>query len=157
MKTLRIFSLCLLLCSLAVLPAIAATVDELERRLDRQERRIDSLERALESLQYQQSAPAPAPSASGSRPAAQHAADPLIGVWDCTNNIFNYEITFHPNGRLVQEEPAFSKIRSSRWGRTTGNEFVTEGHAWKAEFRDNDEVTITNLTDHAEWSCYRKQ
>ena len=153
--TLRIIMTCLLLMA-ATAPLHAASTADLERRLDQQERRIDRLESDLEALQnqlYQQPI-----DVGSSRPANQSAVDPLVGVWDCTNNVFNYEISFFANGRLLQEEPSFSKVKSSRWSRTRQNQFVTQqGLTWSADFRNDDEVTITNLTDQASWTCYRKQ
>ena len=97
-------------------PVLAASTDtpDLEKRLQQQERRIDRLERAVESLQgrlMDQKYGEPVET-GGSQASARNATDPLVGTWECTNNVFNYDISFFADGRLVQEEPFFSKAKS---------------------------------------------
>lgn len=52
-----------------------------------------------------------------SRAPDRNAVDPLVDTRECTNNVFNYDISFYADGRLIQEEPFFSKARGSRWSR----------------------------------------
>jgi hypothetical protein len=152
---------CLLFATLTldVLPAKADTAD-LEKRLKQQERRLDRLEKAVESLQSrlldsQYGNPA---DVGSSRAQNRNAIDPLIGSWECTNNVFNYDISFYDDGSLIQEEPFFSKARGSRWSRLSEDRFVTDqGLTFGTSFRSNDELTVTNQTNEGIWECSRVQ
>ncbi len=142
--------------------ALAAPPDtaDLEKRLQQQERRIDRLERAVESLQSrlldsQYGEPADVGSSRGQD---RNAVDPLVGTWECTNNVFNYDISFFADGRLIQEEPFFSKAKGSRWSRLDEDRFVTkQGQTFSMDFRSNDELTVTNMTNKGVWECSRIQ
>ena len=152
-----IFCLALTSLSLGVHPAQANTAD-LERRLQQQERRIDRLERAVESLQSRlmDEQYGETTDSGSSRAPDRSAIDPLVGTWECTNNVFNYEISFFADGRLIQEEPFFSKARSSRWSRLSEDRFVTEqGLTFNMSFRSNDELTVNNLAGEGSWACSR--
>jgi hypothetical protein len=138
-------------------PAKADTTD-LERRLKQQERRIDRLEKAVESLQSrlldEQYGKTGSP--GNSRAQDRNAIDPLIGTWECTNNVFNYEISFFADGRLIQEEPFFSKARGSRWSRMGENRFVTEqGMTFNISFQSENQLTVTEQTNQGVWECSR--
>jgi hypothetical protein len=156
MKTLA----CLLLSLSLTLPSFslaASDIVDLERRLQQQERRIDRLEREVEVLQdrlmdsqYGE---------ASSRPATDlDRVDPLVGTWECTNNVFNYDISFFDDGQMIQEEPFFSKVRSSRWSRLSKDQIATDrGLAFKTSFRSNDRVTVTNRASKESWECLRKR
>ncbi|MCK4509079.1 MAG: hypothetical protein KAU27_11080 [Desulfuromonadales bacterium] len=154
-------TVCLLCATMAldVLPAKADTAD-LERRLQQQERRIDRLERAVESLQSrlldsQYGDPA---NVGSSQAQNRNTIDPLVGTWECTNNVFNYDISFYADGRLIQEEPFFSKAKGSRWSRLSEDRFVTDrGQTFSMDFRSNDELTVTDQTNRGVWECSRIQ
>ena len=154
-----IVTTCLMFTLLALdaLPAKADTAD-LERRLNQQERRIDRLEQAVESLQGrlmdEQYGRSDRPGEA--RAQDRNAIDPLIGSWECTNNVFNYEISFFADGRLIQEEPFFSKARGSRWSRMGEDRFVTEqGMTFNVNFRSNNELTVIEQTNQGVWECTR--
>ena len=55
---------------------------------------------------------------------AADVADPLVGTWEGTNHVFTYEVSFSDDGLLLQEEPTFSKVKSSRWLRLGEDKFV---------------------------------
>jgi hypothetical protein len=89
---------------------------------------------------------------------ATDAADPLVGTWECTNNVFTYEVSFFDDGLLLQEEPTFSKVKSTRWLRLGENKFVIKpGATYNTYFRSNDELTVTNSNFPTTWECSRKQ
>lgn len=144
---------------LGAFPAQADTAN-LERQLQQQERRIDRLERAVESLQSRllDSQYGETAESGSSRAPNRNATDPLVGTWECSNNVFNYDISFFADGRLIQEEPFFSKAKGSRWSRLDEDRFVTEqGQTFSMDFRSNDELTVTNQTNKSVWECFRKQ
>jgi hypothetical protein len=90
---------------------------------------------------------------------AADAADPLVGTWECTNNVFTYEVSFFEDGLLLQEEPTFSNVKSSRWLRLGENKFIIkqQGATYNTYFRSNDELTVTNSNFPTTWECSRKQ
>jgi hypothetical protein len=89
---------------------------------------------------------------------AADVADPLVGTWECTNNVFTYEVSFFEDGLLLQEEPTFSKVKSSRWLRLGEDKFVIKpGATYNTYFRSNDELTVTNSNFPTTWECSRKQ
>jgi hypothetical protein len=90
---------------------------------------------------------------------AADVADPLVGTWECTNNVFTYEVSFFGDGLLLQEEPTFSKVKSSRWLRLGENKFIIDqqGVTYNTYFRSNDELTVTNSRVPSTWECSRKQ
>jgi hypothetical protein len=142
--------------------ALAAPPDtaDLEKRLQQQERRIDRLERAVEALQdsLMDSQYTEPDNSGNSRAPDLNALDPLVGTWECTNNVFNYDISFFGDGRLIQEEPFFSKARGGRWSRLSEDRFVTDnGQTFSMSFRSDNELTVTNLTNQGVWECSRKQ
>jgi hypothetical protein len=142
--------------------ALAASTDiyDLEKRLQQQERRIDRLERAIESLQsHFMDTQYDTPVDDGrSRAQDRNAVDPLVGSWECTNNVFNYNITFFDDGRIIQEEPFFSTSRNSRWTRMSENRFVTDqGMSFEENFHANGSLTVTNMSNQNVWECSRKE
>lgn len=154
-----IMTIFLVLASLTLdaLPVKADTAD-LERRLKLQERRIDRLEQAVESLQNRlmDEQYGNSDRSGDARVQDSNAVDPLIGSWECTNNVFNYEISFFADGRLIQEEPFFSKARGSRWSRMSEDRFVTEqGMTFNVSFRSDNELTVTDMTNRGVWECSR--
>lgn len=152
----RLFISLLAICLMFSSAALAASPElaELEKRLQQQERRIDRLERTVETLQSQlMDSQHEAPGANGS---ARGAVDPLVGSWECTNNVFNYDITFFDDGRIIQEEPFFSTARNSRWTRMSDNRFVTEqGFSFDTDFHSENDLTVTNMTSQSVWNCSR--
>ena len=89
---------------------------------------------------------------------AGDAADPLVGIWECTNKVFTYEVSFFDNGLLLQQEPTFSNVRKSSWLRLGENQFVIDGGTiFNTDFRSNDELIVTNSNVPATWECSRKQ
>ena len=158
----RIFMIICLMFTTLVLDALPAKADtaNLEKRLQQQERRIDRLERAVESLQSRllDSQYGETAESGSSRAPDRNATDPLVGTWECSNNVFNYDISFFADGRLIQEEPFFSKAKGSRWSRLSEDRFATgQGQTFSMDFRSNDELAVTNLTNKSVWECYRKR
>jgi hypothetical protein len=90
---------------------------------------------------------------------AVDAVDPLVGTWECTNNIFTYEVSFFDDGLLLQEEPTFSNVKSNRWLRLGEDKFIIkqQGATYNTYFRSNDELTVTNSNFPTTWECSRKQ
>ena len=89
---------------------------------------------------------------------AADAVDPLVGTWECTNNVFTYEVSFFDDGLLLQEEPMFNKVKSSRWLRLGENKLaIKPGATYNMYFRSNDELTVTNPSFPTTWECSRKQ
>ena len=89
---------------------------------------------------------------------AADVADPLVGTWECTNNVFTYEVSFFGDGLLLQEEPTFSKVKSSRWLRLGENKFIIDQQVtYNTYFRSNDELTVTDSRVLSTWECSRKQ
>lgn len=159
MKTLiSALFVCSLLFSASIVFASSHAPD-LEKRLMQQERRIDRLERQVEALQGQlmDAQYGDQGSSSSSRAKDRNTIDPLVGNWECTDNVFTYDISFFENGRLVQEEPFFSKAKGGRWSRLSGDRFATDqGVTFSVDFRSDDELNVTNLTNNNLWNCSRK-
>jgi hypothetical protein len=90
---------------------------------------------------------------------AADADDPLVGTWEFTNNVFTYEVSFFDDGLVLQEEPTFSKVKSSRWLRLGEDKFIIkqQGATYNTYFRSNDELTVTNSNFPTSWECSRKQ
>jgi hypothetical protein len=89
---------------------------------------------------------------------AADVADPLVGIWECTNKVFTYEVSFFDDGLLLQQEPTFSKVKKSSWLRLGENQFAIDGGTiFNTDFRSNDELTVTNSNVPASWVCSRKQ
>ena len=90
---------------------------------------------------------------------AADAADPRVGTWECTNNVFTYEVSFFDDGLVLQEEPTFSNVKSNRWLRLGENKFIIkqQGATYNTYFRSNDELTVTNSNFPTTWECSRKQ
>ena len=158
----RIFVIvCLTLTTLnlGVLPAKADTA-ELEKQLRQQEGRIDRLEREVKTLQKRlmDSQQSETTNGDSSQVQDRNTTDPLVGTWECTNNVFNYDISFFDDGRLIQEEPFFSKVKSSNWSRLSENRIVIgQDQTFSAAFWSENELTVTNMTNQTAWDCSRKQ
>jgi hypothetical protein len=90
---------------------------------------------------------------------AADAVDPLVGTWECTNNVFTYEVSFFDDGLVLQEEPTFSNVKSNRWLRLGEDKFIIkqQGATYNTYFRSNDELTVTNSNFPTTWECSRKQ
>lgn len=139
-------------------PAAANEILELEKKLQQQELRIDRLELELEALQnrlldeqYGELETSGSPEVS-----PRNNIDPLVGAWQCTNNMFNYEITFFEDGLLVQEEPVFSNTKRSQWRRLGENQFIVEqGLTFSTDFRSKDELILENRSSNSIWNCFR--
>jgi cell division protein FtsB len=140
--------------------AMAETSDliGIENRLQQQERRIDQLERTVEALQnhlmeLENGIPA---HIENSRSMDTNTIDPLVGTWECTNNVFKYDISFFADGHLIQEEPFFSMAKNSRWTRMSENRFVTDqGFSFTTDFQSVDILTVTNMNNQSAWYCTR--
>lgn len=134
--------------------AIAASPDtaELEKKLKQQEQRIDRLEREVESLLDSRYGGA------GERSQDINALDPLVGNWECANNVFTYDISFFDSGFLVQEDPFLTTVKNSRWSRISDNQFATDqGQSFSTNFHSNDDLTVTSLVNNGTWECSRKK
>lgn len=143
-----------LLCLTFVLPGstFAEVTDDDLRIL---EHRIDALERTVESLQDQVLGQQ-APRDRGASAAARSLQDPLVGTWQCTNNVFNYDITFLADGRLLQESPTFGKVKEGSWERISDDVvLITGGQKLRASFSSSDNVIIENLSQQGSepWNC----
>jgi hypothetical protein len=123
-------------------------------RIQRLEEEVDALRQQLMDLQY-----GVQDDIGRSLSVDRNTIDPLIGTWECTNRVYNYEISFFDDGHLVQEEPFFSKVRETNWLRLDENRlFIGEGGvAYNTEFRSHDELTVTNPGNRVVWECSRKQ
>ena len=122
-------------------------------RIDLLEQEVEFLRNQLMDLQYNE------PEGVGSRAMDRNITDPLVGTWECSNNVFNYDISFFEDGRLIQEEPFFSKVKTTSWARLDQNRFLVErgGPTFDTEFQSNDELIITNPSNRVVWECFRKQ
>jgi hypothetical protein len=123
-------------------------------RIQRLEEEVDSLRQQLLDLQY-----GGQENVGRSLSVDRNTVDPLIGTWECTNRVYNYEISFFDDGQLVQEEPFFSKVKETNWLRLDENRlFIGEGGvAYNIEFRSQDELIVTNPGNRVVWECSRKQ
>ena len=133
---------------------------DLEKQLQKKEDQIERLEQEVEYLRNQlMDCQYNAPESTGNSQSMQgNIADPLVGNWECTNNVYNYDIAFYEDGRLIQEEPFFSKVKSGNWSRLDKNRFLIErgGPTFTTEFQSNGDLTITNPVNRSTWECFRK-
>jgi len=68
--------------------------------------------------------------------------DPLVGVWQCTNNVFTYDMTFFADGLLLQESTTFGPMRELSWRRIAADEvLLTGGVKLRASLSGNDQMT----------------
>lgn len=128
----------------------------LEQKIKNNEQRIERLERLVESLEdrlneYEGSA--------STKPVDQgfFRSRRIVGSWECTNNVYEYDIHFYADGTLMQEEPFLGSTKSSQWSNLSGNRFMTErGRVFEADFSSENEFTAMNTNTKEEWRCYRK-
>lgn len=153
----RFLSLLTLLTLLMSAHAYASTDNDMfEQKIKNNEQRIERLERLVESLEdrlneYESSA--------STKPLDRKdsAAIKIVGYWECTNNVYEYDIQFYSDGTLMQEEPFLGSTKSSRWSNFSGNRFVVErDRIFEADFSSEDEFTAINVNTKEEWRCYRK-
>lgn len=139
----------LLLGSVAGGHAEEGATTELQSRVDRLERAVAELQAQVGDLQ--------AGSAKQSVPGYGSLDDPLLGTWQCTNNVFTYNMTFLNNGQLLQETPTFGPMRELSWTRLSDFEILlTGGIKLLTRFRSSEEMTVDNQNNQAKWEC-RKQ
>jgi hypothetical protein len=133
---------------------------DLEKQLQQKQDQIDRLEQEVEYLRNQlmDMQNNAQESTGNSGPMGGNLSDPLIGTWECTNKVYNYDISFFEDGRFVQEEPFVSKARSGSWTRLVENRIFFEqgGQTFITAFPSHDELIVTNSGTKAVWECYRK-
>ena len=146
---------CTLLSFLYSLPARAAdpSTQDLQRQLDRQSQRIDRLEKTVEGLEDQLRGIEQAQTRADPR---QGFDDPLLGTWQCTNNVFVYDMTFFADGRLLQETVTFGKFREGTWTRTGSDEIILrDGTRLRISFSAEDRMKVEDIRNQPQpaWAC----
>jgi hypothetical protein len=159
MSFLRIASIALFVALAGMSPAAAAGPDaaEMQRKIQEQQRHIDSLEQTIEDLEsqlmgLQQGQPSINPT--------RGLDDPLVGTWQCTNNVFTYDMTFFADGRLLQETPTFGKFREGTWRRAGDDEVILrDGTRLRTSFRSEDRMTAEKVPNQSQtsWSCEKSK
>ena len=128
---------------------LTRVVEDNQIRIQRLERTVDDLQSQIRDLQDQLAA-----SGTG---AANASSDPIIGSWECTNNVFNYTIFFESNGQVVQQEPTFGNARNTNWSRLNETEIAIAGHVvLRTDFYSDDSVAMTDVRNNTTWECDRQ-
>ena len=138
-------------CTLAIpVQAETASNEALQQQLNQQGDRIERLEEAIHELQSQTD--------RRQQELGAQLDDPLVGVWQCTNNVFTYDMTFFADGLLLQESTTFGPMRELSWRRIAADEvLLTGGVKLRASLSGNDQMTAENLGNRAKWECHKLQ
>ncbi len=115
-------------------------------RIQQLENDLSEMQDALQDLRNQLSSSPPTPP----------SGDPLIGKWNCTNNLYNYEIYFASNGRVVQQEAVLGSTRMNNWTRAGKDQIIfADGFRLRTEFESNNELSVVNINTNTTWKCLR--
>ena len=154
LPALRLLLPVLLLVFAFAVPGGAATAayESLQLQLEQQNQRIDRLEADVKTLQSQlleaQQGRLPA------RAVQHNLHDPLIGVWQCTNQVFTYDMTFFADGLLLQESTTLGPMRELSWTRVGTDEILlTGGVKLRTSLSAADQMIAENLASRAKWAC----
>ena len=86
----------------------------------------------------------------------QGSDDPLLGTWQCTNNVFVYDMTCVVDGRLLQETVTFGKFREGTWTRTGSDEIILgDGTRLRTSFSAEDRMKVEDIRSQGQpaWEC----
>ncbi len=126
--------------------ALIRVIEDNQIRIQRLERTVDDLRSQVRDLEDQL--------VGGG---AEAPADPIIGSWECTNDVFTYAIFFDGSGQVVQQEPTFGNARNTTWSRLNETEILVAGQvALGLDFYSDDSLTITDGRNKTSWECNRK-
>jgi hypothetical protein len=140
-----------IVCILAIsVQAETVSNEALQQRLNQQGDRIERLEEAIRELQSQTD--------RRQQELGSPLDDPLVGVWQCTNNVFTYDMTFFADGLLLQESTTFGPMRELSWRRIAADEVLLSGGVkMRASLSGKDQMTAENLGNRAKWECRKLQ
>ena len=124
-------------------------VEDSQTRIQRLERTVDDLQAQIRDLQDQL--------AAIDTGVTDTPADPIVGSWECTNNVFTYAMSFTRNGQVVQQEPTFGNARNTNWSRLSEAEITIAGHVVVGtDFFSDDSLSMTDTRNNTTWECNRQ-
>ncbi len=124
-------------------------IQENQVRLQRLDRIVADLQSRLGDLEDQL--------ANDGTGRTEQPSDPLIGSWQCTNNVFNNRISFAKTGKVVQQEATFGNARNATWSRLNEREIAVAGNVViQTDFDSADNLTLTIMRNNATWQCDRR-
>ena len=149
----------LTLC-LPIFPAQAADLDELrylEERLTTLEQETAALRSDIDILKAR----------VGIEPAygsEQNISTAIIGTWECTNNVFTYELSLMQNGMVITKEMSSGRTRQGNWTRRGKDDIVISNPGYRGggtaqSFRvvdiSDDRMSIEEPNAQSIYDCYR--
>ena len=133
--------------------SFSAAETGLEQQVQNNQMRIDQLEDDLADMQVElqdlrnQLASSTPPRTS---------TDPLVGKWNCSNNLYGYEIYFSPDGRVVQQEAVLGNTKVNNWVRVGDDQIIfADGFRLRTEFESDNEFSIENIKTNTAWKCIK--
>jgi hypothetical protein len=124
--------------------------DEASERLERLEKAVENLQRSLDTIEKQLR------SQDGRQPAAP-SADPVVGSWQCTNNLQTMNLTFQSNGRILIEEPTLKAVRSNTWTRLNDSRIsIVGGIPYEITFDGPDSFILLETNSRSTGTCRRQ-
>jgi hypothetical protein len=134
--------------------AETASCAALQRQLTQQSERLDRLEDAIRTMQARDT---DVQRRSTTAELQRDLNDPLIGTWQCTNQVLTYDMTFFADGLLLQESTTFGPMRELAWTRISSDEIVLPGDVKvRTSLSGNDQMTAENLGNGAKWACRKR-
>jgi len=149
------FALILALCSIFVLTvksggAAEGRPDEASDRIERLEKAVENLQRTLDSIEERLR------SQEGRQPASP-SADPVVGRWQCTNNLQTMNLTFQANGRILIEEPTLNSVRSNTRTRLDDSRIsIVGGTPYEITFDGSDSFILLETNSRSTGTCRRQ-
>ena len=124
--------------------------DEASDRIERLEKAVENLQRTLDNIEEQLR------SQEGRQPASP-SADPVVGRWQCTNNLQTMNLTFQANGRILIEEPTLKTVRSNTWTRLDDSRIsIVGGTPYEITFEGPDSFILLETNSRSTGTCRRQ-
>ncbi len=90
--------------------------------------------------------------------------DPLLGTWECTNNVFTYELSLMQNNLVITKEMSSGKTRQGKWIRRGKDDIVISNPGYRSggsaqSFRvidlSEDRMSLEEPNTRSIYDCYR--
>ncbi len=132
-----------------------ADIQQLEERLSDLEREAAALRSEIAVIKSQEYAD---PTQNTQR------RDPLLGTWECTNNVFTYELSLMQNNLVITKEMSSGKTRQGKWIRRGKDDIVISNPGYRSggsaqSFKvidlSDDRMSLEEPNTRSIYDCYR--